>query len=171
MDQTQEDARAQRDRIIEALRNHAIASTELGRRFGATMGVHHTDANALVEILNACERGVPLTQSELSQRIGLTTGATSSLLNRLETAGHIRRVRDSADRRIVTLQPTPGVEAVVDSFFRPLADRMGALMDRYPPELLKEFESFLSEISSAMNRYAEVAPRGGRLSAATSPRV
>jgi hypothetical protein len=32
---------------------------------------------------------------------------------------------------------------------------MGALKDRYPSALPREFESFLSEISSTMNSYAE----------------
>ncbi|NAZ75142.1 MarR family transcriptional regulator [Kineococcus sp. T13] len=69
-------------------------------------GMHGTDASALVHIVGAEERGEPLTQAELSRLVGLTTGATSSLLNRLEAVGHVERRRDRADRRVVTLRST-----------------------------------------------------------------
>ncbi|MBL7258794.1 MarR family winged helix-turn-helix transcriptional regulator [Paractinoplanes lichenicola] len=143
----------QRDRLLAALRNHGLAYGELGRRLGVATGLHQSDAKALTEILEAEDRGAALTQSELSQRIGLTAGATSSLLNRLEEAGHIVRVRDSADRRLVTLRATPGVDALVNDFFGPLAERMGRMMDGYPPELLDEFTRFVDEVCTTMNGY------------------
>lgn len=61
----------------------------------------------MVEILAAEERGLPLTPARLAERIALTTGATSTLLNRLETSGHIVRTREHSDRRVVTLHVTP----------------------------------------------------------------
>ncbi len=147
------DVEAQRDRLLEVLRTHGTAFGELGRRFGSTMGLHTTDATALVAILEAQDRGRPLTQSELSHHVGLTTGATSSLLNRLEDAGHIRRARDSADRRVVTLHASEGIDAAVAQFFGPLTDRATALMQRYRPEVLTEFERFLGEYCSTMSAY------------------
>jgi DNA-binding MarR family transcriptional regulator len=145
---------AQRDRLLEGLRDHGVAFSELGRRFGTAVGLHVTDAQALVEILNAQDRGVPLTARELSRRVGLTAGATSSLLNRLEAVGHIQRVRDSADRRVVTLHADEAVDRMLDEFFAPLADRMGAVMAAYPPDLLRDFERFLADITGTMNTFA-----------------
>ena len=147
------DFAAQRDRLLEVLRAHGTAFGELGRRFGSAMGLHTTDATALVAILEAQDRGRPLTQSELSHHVGLTTGATSSLLNRLEDAGHIRRTRDSPDRRVVTLHATEGIDVAVGRFFDPLTDRVTTVMQRYPPEVLAEFERFLGEYCSAMDAY------------------
>jgi DNA-binding MarR family transcriptional regulator len=145
----------QRDRLLQGLREHGTVFGELGRLFGAKMGLHTTDATALVEILSAQDRGAPLTQVELSQHVGLTPGATSAMLNRLEAAGHVTRARDSADRRVVTLRATAGVDAMVDRFFDPLAERMGAMMTRYPPELLTEFERFLDDVCTTMNTYVQ----------------
>ncbi|MFI5844705.1 MarR family winged helix-turn-helix transcriptional regulator [Catenuloplanes sp. NPDC051500] len=151
---------AQRDRLLQGLREHGTVFGELGRQFGARMGLHTTDGHALVEILSAQDRGAPLTQAELGHRVGLTPGATSALLNRLEAAGHVTRSRDSVDRRVVTLRSTDGVEAMVGRFFGPLADRMGAMMSTYPPELLAEFERFLAEVCATMDAYvAESANR------------
>ncbi|GAA3954789.1 hypothetical protein Aau02nite_85770 [Amorphoplanes auranticolor] len=59
----------ERDRLLGGLRDHGVAFAELGRHFGTRMGLHTTDANAVVEILSAEERGTPLTQAALSRRI------------------------------------------------------------------------------------------------------
>lgn len=147
------DAAAQRDRILLGLRMHGVAFAEMGRQFGVDSGLHTTDANALVEILAAQDSGQPLTQTQLSHRIGLTGGATSSLLNRLENAGHIKRARDNADRRIVTLHSTDGVEAMIDTFFDPLAERMGAMLSHYSPEALADIERFLTDVAITMDDY------------------
>jgi DNA-binding MarR family transcriptional regulator len=151
----------QRARLLEALHDHGLAYGELGRRFGSAIGLHVTDATALVEILGAQDRGAPLTQTQLGQRVGLTPGATSTLLNRLETAGHIRRVRDTRDRRVITLIAADSVETLLHRFFDPLADRMAIVMSRYPPEVLAQFEALLTAVSAAMNDYADEATRRG----------
>lgn len=162
MAETSGDLDGQRDRLLEGLRAHGMAFAELGRHFGARMGLHTTDANALVEILSAEDRGAPLTQAGLSHRIGLTPGATSSLLNRLEEAGHVTRARDSADRRVVTLRATEGVEGMLDRFFHPLIERTGAMMNNYSPEALAEVERFITEFVAMMDRYIEEDPRRDR---------
>ncbi|MGW4941868.1 MarR family winged helix-turn-helix transcriptional regulator [Actinoplanes sp. NPDC004185] len=149
----------QRDRLLDGLREHGMAFAELGRHFGARMGLHTTDANAIVEILSAEDRSAPLTQAALSHRIGLTPGATSSLLNRLEKAGHVTRVRDSADRRIVTLRATEGVEDMLASFFSPLIGHVDAMMARYSPEELAHAERFITDFVATMNGYIKEVAR------------
>ncbi len=46
----------------------------------------------------------PLSSGELAARLGLTTGATTRLIDRLERAGYLRRVHDPADRRRVMVE-------------------------------------------------------------------
>lgn len=140
-------------RLNEALRAYGATYSELARQFAANEGLHSTDAAALIEILAAEERGTPLSPARLSERIGLTAGSTSTLLNRLELAGHVRRSRVHADRRIVTLQSTPGVQAIADDFFQPLGERIAEVMVKYPPELLTMFESMLGDLTETMEGY------------------
>jgi DNA-binding MarR family transcriptional regulator len=135
------------------LRTYGAVSTEISKRFAAGLGLHPTDAAALIEILEAEEREAPLSPARLAERIGLTSGATSSLLKRLEANGHIERSRVHSDRRIVTLHSTPGVRRVADSFFDPLATRLGAMMSAYPDEVLRQFEAFLAELTSTSEDY------------------
>jgi MarR family transcriptional regulator, organic hydroperoxide resistance regulator len=143
----------QSERILHALRAHGIAFGDVGHGFGSKMGLHSTDAAALVQILEAQDRGAPLTQKELGQRIGLTPGATSTLLTRLEDVGHIQRARTSADKRLVTLHASEAVESRVDDYFDPLSERVGALLPNYSPEVLAEFERFLGEVTATMSDY------------------
>ncbi len=143
----------QRERMIEVLRGYGSTYGEVGRRFAASLGLHHTDASAVIEILAAEERGTPLSPARLRERVGLTAGATSSLLNRLETAGYVIRSHEHADRRIVTLHSTAEIQKVTDDFFDPLGTRIDDVMSKYPDDVLLQLEEFISELRSTMEAY------------------
>ncbi|MFI1161270.1 MarR family winged helix-turn-helix transcriptional regulator [Streptomyces sioyaensis] len=145
------DVATQRERLTEELTAYGASFTELGRRFAARLGVHSTDAFALLEISSAEERGAPLSPALLSRRISLSSGAMTALLNRLEKAGYITRTREEADRRVVTLRTDPQVKQLADEFFGPIKQRQDAVLSRYPSELLKQFEAFLTQLRSAMD--------------------
>lgn len=145
------------DRLLEALTAYGTTYAQVGREFAAGAGLHRTDATALVEILGAEERGTPLTPARLSERIGLSFGATSSLLNRLETAHHIERSRGHADRRIVTLHSTSTVHEVADRFFDPLGERITALLEPYSQDEIEQLTRMLAGIREVMETYATEA--------------
>jgi len=153
------DAGAQRARLQEELRAYGADFTEVGRRFAAWLGLHSTDAAALVEILSAEERGAPLSPARLSERISLSSGATTALLNRLEDAGHIVRSREKADRRIVTLHSSAHVQLRTDEFFGPLGRRLDIMMSHYPPEVLQQFETFLADLRATIQTHLELQNR------------
>ncbi|MFJ8750108.1 MarR family winged helix-turn-helix transcriptional regulator [Streptomyces sp. NPDC102441] len=144
---------AQRERLMEGLRGYGGHYAELSRRFAAWLGLHSTDATAVLEIAAAEERGTPLSPARLSERIPLSTGATTALLNRLEAAGHITRTREHSDRRVITLRSGPHIQERADEFFGPLARRLDTAMAHYPPELLERFESFVTDLNSTMDAH------------------
>jgi len=139
--------------LMEALRTWTGRFGEFGRRFGAEAGMHVTDSDALIHVINAEDKGSPLTQSELSRRIGLSTGATSSLLNRLEGAGHLERRRERADRRVVTLRSTPAVHERVESFFADLGADLDRVMAAYPTEMVSQFGEAIQAMTAVMDRH------------------
>ncbi|MEV0264538.1 MarR family transcriptional regulator [Streptomyces sp. NPDC050617] len=159
---TQGDIAARRERLVEGLRTYGGQHTELSRGFAAWMGLHSTDAIGLLEIIGAEERGAPLSPARLGERIPLSSGATTALLNRLEAAGHIVRTREHADRRIVTLHSSPHIQELADEFFGPLGVRVDALLTRYPPELLDRFDEFLREMCATMNAHIVEVSQAGR---------
>ena len=56
--------------------------------------------------LNVIENAGGLTAGELARQVGVTTGAVTGALDRLERAGYARRVPDPGDRRRVRVEVT-----------------------------------------------------------------
>ena len=144
-----------RRRVLNGFLAFAAAQNELGREFARGVHLHTTDSAAILAIINAEERGKPLTPVRLADRISLTTGATSVLLNRLEDAGHVVRARGHADRRMVTLHSTPSVHETADAFFQPLGDRFDTMMNAYSPDELRLVEKFVTGLREIMDAYTE----------------
>ena len=140
------------DRVVEALRLYSEASHDILLAFSRWLGVRHGDARAFSEVAYAAERGEPLTPAALARRVGLTSGATTSLLDRLEAAELVVRSREHADRRLVTLRPSPTRGRRAAEFFDPVADRVDALMAHHPPAFLESVETLLGELHEALTR-------------------
>lgn len=70
-----------------------------------------------------------LTAGQLAEVTGLTTGAVTGVIDRLEAAGYVRRGRDPSDRRRVIIQP---IAAKADLTLAPL---FGHFTRRYVPRL------------------------------------
>ncbi|MEU5806462.1 MarR family transcriptional regulator [Streptomyces sp. NPDC047718] len=75
-----------------------------------------------------------LTSGELAAGTGLTTGATTRLIDRLERAGYVRRTADPADRRKVVVQAVPDALAGVEEAVGPARRRIGEVLAGYTPE-------------------------------------
>lgn len=124
--------------------------TDLTHHLARWLGVHSADAAALAEILYAEDSGRPLSPARLARRIGLSSGATSSLLNRLEKADLLIRTREHDDRRIVMLRSVPAVSVQAGHFFGPLTERVNAVLDEAQPDLLEAFDRLLGRLHDAM---------------------
>jgi DNA-binding MarR family transcriptional regulator len=124
------------ERVLRSLTAFSATQKELARTFARSERMHVTDADAIVLIIEAEERGRPLTPARLAERVGLSAGATSILLGRLEQAGHIERAREGSDRRIVTLRSTTTINASADAFFEPLRQQLGQALGEFTPEQL-----------------------------------
>ncbi|MFC3453745.1 MarR family winged helix-turn-helix transcriptional regulator [Amycolatopsis speibonae] len=147
----EDDVAARAVSLLDGLRGFGANYTEFTRRFANWLGLHATDAAALVEILYAEDTGSPLSPARLGERIALTSGATTNLLNRLESLGHVVRTRESADRRKVTLRSGPDIQGPAREFFGPFSAGLTALVAEYPAEEIERFEAFLRHLRSTMD--------------------
>ncbi len=139
-----------RDELVRLLREYNIEATRVGDAFAQGNGLHPTDLHALIAVMHAERRSDPLTPGRLGEALELSSGATTAVIDRLERAGHVKRVRDSADRRVVhLLHDTPG-RTLASSFFRPLAARSHAVMDEFSPAELEVVLRFMQGITAAM---------------------
>ena len=146
-------AEQQRARVIEGFAAYAAAQSETGREFARRSRMHVTDSAAIVEILRAEDRGQPLTPARLAERVGLSSGATSILLNRLEDAGHVVRRRGHADRRLVTLHSTASVHESAAAFFDPVRVRLEEVLSHYTSEQLALVEHLVADVHAALETH------------------
>lgn len=158
-------------RLMEEMRIYGSIFNQFSRLFGSWLGLHSTDSEALMEIVHAEERHAPLSPARLGSRIGLTSGATTSMLNRLEQAGHITRSRESTDRRVVTLRSSPNVHARADEFFASLAEQLDTAMSRYSTEQLDNFEDLLVDLRTTMDNHLTERSDGPLPRSAADPTI
>ncbi|MEU7646356.1 MarR family winged helix-turn-helix transcriptional regulator [Streptomyces huasconensis] len=138
------------ERLLDELRIYGADYADLRRLFARWLDLHATDAAALIEVANSEHAGRPLTPARLSERIQLSPNATSALLNRMEKAGHILRTREHTDRRTVTLRAGEQARLLAAEFFTPVAQRLKAVINAYPPETIEQFHHFLNDLHQAM---------------------
>lgn len=116
--------------------------------FAAGHGLHATDVQALAAILDTDEL---LTPGRLRDHLGLTSGAVTACLDRLERAGHIRRSRDSADRRVVHLHYVSGAKSAARAFFQPLAAATESARGRFSEDELAVALRFLAAMNEELS--------------------
>jgi DNA-binding MarR family transcriptional regulator len=85
----------------------------------------------------------PLTAGRLAELTGLTTGAITGVIDRLERAGFVARAHDPNDRRRVVLRYTPERAPDLGPFFGPLRAAMLKFCERYSNAELEVILSFM----------------------------
>ncbi|MFD4668839.1 MarR family winged helix-turn-helix transcriptional regulator [Lentzea sp. NPDC058450] len=137
--------------VMHRLRDWTLAFAALNQHLAAWTRLPASDANALGQIVWAAEAGTPLSPVRLARQIGMTTGATTILLNRLEAAGHVVRSRESEDRRRVTLRPAPAAREHARRFLAVAGTEIADVLRTTPPAELRLVAAFLDRITAAAN--------------------
>jgi DNA-binding MarR family transcriptional regulator len=86
----------------------------------------------------------PMTAGALAAATGMTTGAITAAVDRLERAGFVRRVDDPKDRRKVVVQAVPKRLNEVGQFFEPLVAFLEELVSRYDDTELAAIVDFMT---------------------------
>jgi DNA-binding MarR family transcriptional regulator len=135
--------------IVHLLR---AVTVELGlhsARFAHRNDMHPTDVRALVALMDAARAGEEMTAGRLGAALGLNSAGTTALVDRLERAGHVRRVRGREDRRKVVVEVDERAVELGWSFFGPLIDRTVELLHGYDERELAAIRAFLSGVREA----------------------
>jgi DNA-binding MarR family transcriptional regulator len=116
------------------------------------LGVNRTDLHCL----NIIENNGGLTAGELAAQAGLTTGAVTGVIDRLERAGYARRVPDPADRRRIKVEVTRHFYTNADRVWGPVkADWESTLGERFTAEQLERAIDFLRATNEIGRRHLE----------------
>jgi DNA-binding MarR family transcriptional regulator len=135
--------RSKRELVDELIREFRVSGNQdnaFDNLAAERLGVNDTDLHCL----NIIETSGGLTAGELAARSGLTNGAITGVLDRLEKAGFARRVGDPADRRRVNVEVTPAFYNRAERIWGPMAaDWQSTLGNRFTADELRRIADFL----------------------------
>lgn len=119
--------------LERSLRALAVGSYLFQCRVAEQLHLHPTDLQA-VHVLGSSETG--LSAGQLSSALGLTSGATTALIDRLTQLGYVERARDAVDRRRVTVRLRAQGLAPLRAQYRDIDKRIRKLIQqRSGPEI------------------------------------
>ena len=102
--------RAGREGLLTALERGMRKSSAQGVLFSQAVAARLGITSSDLECLDIICLNTRVTAGELAAATGLTTGAVTGVIDRLEQAGFARRERDPTDRRKVFVCALPAVE-------------------------------------------------------------
>ncbi|WP_432502933.1 MarR family winged helix-turn-helix transcriptional regulator [Kineococcus arenarius] len=143
--------------VLDLVRDLGVQAQRVADDFAGSRGLHPTDMRALLHVMRREGEDDPMTTGELATALGLTSGAATGVVDRLERAGHLRRERDTTDRRKVHLRFGEHGAAVAVEFFGPLGRRSDELMTRYDDAELEVVRRFLGDMTAALRAHRDDA--------------
>lgn len=151
--------------LIDALRVFTVESDVFVDVFARAHGLGRSDLNAIMWISTGTSSGRPMTIGELAQRLGLSPAATTALVDRLESAGHVSRLRDPANRRRVIVRMHDRALELATAFFLPLGRLMHEAARDFTADELAGTASVVRRLAQAVTAAREAAaapPRDAR---------
>lgn len=110
------------------------------------------------ETIDIIRNRQPITAGELARACGLTTGAITGLVDRLERKGFVKRRRDDQDRRRVYIETVsdPARWQVISDGYQPLAlmlrEYVNTLSDEDVERLARQYENINDRVERVINQ-------------------
>lgn len=146
--------------VAALLRRLKAEGDRLAAAVAAREHVNHTDLTALMHLMEAEAAHESLTPGVLQRALGLSSGATTAVIDRLEALGHARRDRDAGDRRRVNLHYDTAGREVGERYFRPLAMSLATALDGFSDEELAVVERFLTDVVQVYAAHSQAVDEG-----------
>jgi DNA-binding MarR family transcriptional regulator len=128
--------------VLRALRRVNLQGSFLGQTVAIRFGLSESDIETLEQLI---DMGAT-TAGKLSEITGLTSGAVTRVIDRLEGAGFVRRVPDPADRRRVIVEAVPEKVAQVQSTLNRVGSASAKEISRYTDAQLALISDFLTRM-------------------------
>ena len=129
------------DELITEVRRSQNATDRFDQAVADALGLNRTD----MRCLDIIEREGPVPAGRLAEETGLTSGAITTVLDRIERAGYARRVSDASDRRRVLVELTPKATRRTADIWGPMASEGSARLSGYSTQELLFLKRFLAE--------------------------
>ena len=143
--------------VMQELRALSTAQDRLDQYAAHRFGLNRTDFRALDLIGQAGS----ISPTTLAAALGMSTGATSAVLDRLEAAGLAGREPDPVHRRRTLVRMSARAEELGTEIFAPVIRGTVEQAAAYPDDMLTGIAEFLSAHRAFLDRYLTAAADGG----------
>jgi DNA-binding MarR family transcriptional regulator len=140
--------------LVSAGQGMAMASVALNAAMSQAMGLHPSEGLCVWHVTESAY-GEPVTAGRLAEVTGLTTGAITGIIDRLEAAGFVRRERGAADRRKVFIRPVLERMAEIGALMEPMEQAFGELAGCYRSDELAVIRDYLDKARQVVNEQIE----------------
>jgi DNA-binding MarR family transcriptional regulator len=129
-------------KLGEGMERYQASVDDFDREVARLLGVNETDLRCLEILIQDVPEATPRV---LADRLGLTTGSVTSMLDRLEKAGYLTRSPHPSDRRKLIVRATEAATQRTWELMGPLvAEGNQRLLRRYSAEQLDLITEFLA---------------------------
>ena len=132
------------DSVLRSLRRVNLQGSLFGQTVALRFGLSESDIEALEVLIDTGAA----TAGRLSELMGLSTGAVTRLIDRLEQSGYVRRVPDPADRRRVIVEVVPDKVAAVQATLSRIGQAGAVEIGHYTEAQLALIDDFLSRMAA-----------------------
>ena len=141
-----------RNELAQQLRSEILgylgAASEFQEGLAKRLKLSRTD----MRCLDLIGRLGPMTAGRLAEESGLTTGAVTFILDRLEQAGMVTRRRDTEDRRRVWVEIVPDARDRLNDLQQPVAEEMRQVAQRFKADELEIVRDFMRQAKEVFQR-------------------
>jgi len=141
------------DEITQLLRDMRDVTGEFEHRLGEQLTVNPTDLAAMEHLI----QDGPLTPTELAHRLGVTTAAMTTAIDRLTAVGHVTRSPNPADRRGILVVPAPASVGRAMGMLLPMIMGIDQILADYSESEREVIASYLRRVVEV---YREHLPGG-----------
>ncbi len=125
--------------VLRAVRAESGQAVLFSQAVAERVGLAVTD----VECLDILQEERRATVGRLAELTGLSTGAATRMVDRLEQAGYVNRVADPADRRRVLVEPGPSLSTKFGNLHASIAKAQLEVIESYDDAQLATLIDFL----------------------------
>jgi DNA-binding MarR family transcriptional regulator len=139
------------ENLADLVREHSSAVMRYAAATAKRMGLEASELSALEHL----QAAGPMTLGRLGERLSMSPGAVTALVDRLERKGYVERIPNPKDRRSALVRETQaGLEGSLEHLW-PYIEEMREIEGRFSEGERAVIARFLSAATEAMHRHAE----------------
>jgi len=166
MSKIRDDRQVLLDALSMRMREVTGLSVLYSQAMASRLGISISDLECLDFVASGSS---DVTAGALAKTTGLTSGAITGVIDRLERAGFVKRQRNGADRRKVTVVVSPAMKRQSSPLGAPMREAIATMLARYADDQLEFLHQALGELCEAAKAVIAVTQSKERLPAVRKP--